>query len=121
MVKLKSRKKKFKVVKIKPVEAPFQMYRFLSVLEKEGKATISHHDTQRVPFDMIYLNVRSKDKPARTDKFLVENYRPSGVRHVGLIMRVVSENPSKRESSWAYSLKVWEDYFRKEIVPKWGN
>ena len=31
------------------------------------------------------------------------------------------ENPSKRESSWAYSLKVWEDYYRKEIVPKWGN
>lgn len=29
------------------------------------------------------------------------------------------ENPSKREASWTYSLKVWEDYYIKEIKPKW--
>lgn len=29
------------------------------------------------------------------------------------------ENPSKNEECWAYSLKVWEDYYRKEIKPKW--
>ncbi len=29
------------------------------------------------------------------------------------------ENPWKREESWAYSLKVWEDYYNKEIKNKW--
>jgi glycosyltransferase involved in cell wall biosynthesis len=28
------------------------------------------------------------------------------------------ENPSKREASWAYSLKVWEDFY-KELQVKW--
>src|SRR3990167_84849 len=31
-----------------------------------------------------------------------------------------SENPSKREDSWAYALKVWRDYYEKEVRPKWG-
>lgn len=30
------------------------------------------------------------------------------------------ENPSNNEASWAYSLKVWGDYYEKEIKPKWG-
>ena len=29
------------------------------------------------------------------------------------------ENPSNNEQCWAYSLKVWEDYFEKEIKPRW--
>lgn len=29
------------------------------------------------------------------------------------------ENPSNNEACWAYSLSVWEDYFLKEIKPKW--
>jgi glycosyltransferase involved in cell wall biosynthesis len=29
------------------------------------------------------------------------------------------ENPSKREDGWSYSLKVWGDYYEKEIRPKW--
>jgi hypothetical protein len=29
------------------------------------------------------------------------------------------ENPSKNEECWTYSLKVWEEYFTKEILPKW--
>jgi len=31
------------------------------------------------------------------------------------------ENPSNNEACWAYSLSVWEDYFNKEIVPKWNS
>lgn len=30
------------------------------------------------------------------------------------------ENPSNNEACWAYSLKVWEEYYTKEIKPKWG-
>ncbi len=30
------------------------------------------------------------------------------------------ENPSNNEACWAYSLKMWEDYYVKEIKPKWG-
>lgn len=30
------------------------------------------------------------------------------------------ENPSNNEACWAYSLKVWEDYYNREIKPKWG-
>ncbi len=30
------------------------------------------------------------------------------------------ENPSNNEASWSYSLSVWQDYFEKEIKPKWG-
>ena len=30
------------------------------------------------------------------------------------------ENPSNNEACWAYSLKVWEEYFEKEIRPKWN-
>lgn len=30
------------------------------------------------------------------------------------------ENPSNNEQCWTYSLKVWEDYYTKEIVPKWN-
>lgn len=30
------------------------------------------------------------------------------------------ENPSNNEASWAYSLSVWQDYYEKEIKPKWG-
>ena len=29
------------------------------------------------------------------------------------------ENPSNNEQCFAYSLKVWEDYYINEIVPKW--
>jgi GT2 family glycosyltransferase len=29
------------------------------------------------------------------------------------------ENPSNNEACWAYSLKVWEDYYVNEIKPKW--
>lgn len=29
------------------------------------------------------------------------------------------ENPWKRESSWAYALEVWENFYDKEIKPKW--
>jgi len=29
------------------------------------------------------------------------------------------ENPWHREQSWAYALKVWKDYYEKEIRPKW--
>jgi len=31
------------------------------------------------------------------------------------------ENPSKREESWAYALKVWEPYYRKVLLPKWAE
>lgn len=30
------------------------------------------------------------------------------------------ENPSNNEACWAYSLSVWEDYYNKEIKPKWN-
>ena len=30
------------------------------------------------------------------------------------------ENPSKNEECWAYSLKVWRDYYEKVVRPKWG-
>jgi len=30
------------------------------------------------------------------------------------------ENPSNNEAGWAYSLSIWEDYYNKEIKPKWG-
>lgn len=30
------------------------------------------------------------------------------------------ENPSNNEACWAYSIKVWGDYFENEIKPKWG-
>lgn len=30
-----------------------------------------------------------------------------------------AENPSNNESCWAYSLSVWEDYYEKEVRPKW--
>lgn len=29
------------------------------------------------------------------------------------------ENPSNNEAGWTYSLSVWEDYYNKEIKPKW--
>jgi GT2 family glycosyltransferase len=29
------------------------------------------------------------------------------------------ENPSNNEQCWTYSLSVWEDYYTKEILPKW--
>lgn len=29
------------------------------------------------------------------------------------------ENPWIREQSWAYALKVWEDYYKNDICPKW--
>ena len=29
------------------------------------------------------------------------------------------ENPANREKSWSYCLKVWRDYYKKEICPKW--
>jgi len=29
------------------------------------------------------------------------------------------ENPSNNESCWAYSIKVWGDYYENEIRPKW--
>jgi glycosyltransferase involved in cell wall biosynthesis len=29
------------------------------------------------------------------------------------------ENPSNNEACWAYSLSIWEDYYNKEIGPKW--
>jgi len=29
------------------------------------------------------------------------------------------ENPWIREDSWAYALKVWRDYYEKEVRPKW--
>lgn len=29
------------------------------------------------------------------------------------------ENPSNNEACWAYSLSVWEDYYEKEVKPKW--
>ena len=31
-----------------------------------------------------------------------------------------SENPSNNEACWAYSLKVWGEYYEKEIKLKWG-
>jgi len=31
------------------------------------------------------------------------------------------ENPSNNEQCWKYSLEQWEDYFRKEIEPRWKN
>lgn len=31
-----------------------------------------------------------------------------------------AENPSNNEQCWTYSLEVWEDYYEKEIKPKWG-
>ena len=30
------------------------------------------------------------------------------------------ENPSNNEACWTYSLKVWRDYYEREIKPKWG-
>lgn len=30
------------------------------------------------------------------------------------------ENPSNNEACWTYALSVWEDYYNKEIKPKWG-
>ena len=30
------------------------------------------------------------------------------------------ENPSNNEACWTYSLSVWEEYYNKEIRPKWG-
>ena len=30
-----------------------------------------------------------------------------------------SENRANESSGWAYALKVWEDYYKKEIKPKW--
>jgi len=30
------------------------------------------------------------------------------------------QNPWIREQSWAHGLKVWRDYYEKEIKPKWG-
>jgi hypothetical protein len=30
------------------------------------------------------------------------------------------ENPSNNEACWAYSLKVWGDYYNNEIKPKWN-
>lgn len=30
------------------------------------------------------------------------------------------ENPSNNEKCWAYSLKVWEEYYETQIKPKWG-
>jgi glycosyltransferase involved in cell wall biosynthesis len=29
------------------------------------------------------------------------------------------ENPSNNEACWTYSLSVWEEYYEKEIKPKW--
>lgn len=29
------------------------------------------------------------------------------------------ENPSNNEACWAYSLSIWEEYYTKEIRPKW--
>jgi len=29
------------------------------------------------------------------------------------------ENPSNNEACWTYSLSVWEEYFTKEILPRW--
>lgn len=29
------------------------------------------------------------------------------------------ENPSNNQACWAYALRVWEDYYEKEIRPKW--
>lgn len=29
------------------------------------------------------------------------------------------ENPSNNEACWAYSLKIWRDYYENEIRPKW--
>ncbi len=31
-----------------------------------------------------------------------------------------AENPSNNEACWTYSLSVWEEYYEKEIKPKWG-
>ena len=33
---------------------------------------------------------------------------------------VTKENPSNNDQCFAYSLSVWEDYYLKEILPKWG-
>jgi len=30
------------------------------------------------------------------------------------------ENPANREQGWAYSLSQWQDYYEKEVKPKWG-
>lgn len=30
------------------------------------------------------------------------------------------DNPSNNEQCWTYSLEVWEEYYEKEIRPKWG-
>lgn len=32
-----------------------------------------------------------------------------------------AENPSNNEACWTYSLSIWEDYFEKEIKPKWDD
>ncbi|MCS7092123.1 MAG: glycosyltransferase [Patescibacteria group bacterium] len=31
-----------------------------------------------------------------------------------------TENPSNNEACWTYALSVWEEYYNKEIKPKWG-
>lgn len=30
------------------------------------------------------------------------------------------ENPSNNEQCWAYSLQQWEDYYRREVLPRWA-
>jgi len=30
-----------------------------------------------------------------------------------------TENPWKREESWAFALKEWKDYYEKEVAPRW--
>ena len=30
------------------------------------------------------------------------------------------ENPAKNEEGYAYALKVWREYYEKEIVPLWS-
>jgi hypothetical protein len=30
------------------------------------------------------------------------------------------ENPSNREASWAYALKIWEPYYTQVIRPMWN-
>lgn len=30
------------------------------------------------------------------------------------------ENPAKQDDGYAYALKIWQDYYEKEIKPKWG-
>jgi len=30
------------------------------------------------------------------------------------------DNPANKVESWAYSLRIWNDYYQNEIRPKWG-